>query len=244
MALALGLILPASASAATFVVNSNADTSDGMCDAANCTLREAIVAANGNGASDTITFDLDAGAREILLNATVLTISNDMADPDLTIDGDLDGDGTPDITVDAQGGSRVFLIASGAEATLEGLVITGGAFSGGGILNDGGTLTVTNSTFSGNSAGYGGGIRNDNGTLIVTNSTFSGNYGSSGGIHNNAGTLTVTDSTFSGNTGYGYGGGIVSAGPTTVTNTTFSANNASYGGGIANDYGGTLTVTN
>ncbi len=40
----------------------------------------------------------------------------------------------------------------------------------------GGTLTVTNSTLSGNSAdGYGGGIYNDGGTLTVTNSTLSGN---------------------------------------------------------------------
>ncbi|MDW8392512.1 MAG: hypothetical protein RMK84_20585, partial [Oscillochloridaceae bacterium] len=49
------------------------------------------------------------------------------------------------------------------------------------ILNKG-TLTVTNSTFSGNSAaGLGGGIYNDGGTLTVTNSTFSGNSASAGG---------------------------------------------------------------
>ena len=49
--------------------------------------------------------------------------------------------------------------------------------SGGGIRNDGGTVTVSNSTFSGNSAGYGsGGIDNDGGgTVTVSNSTFSGN---------------------------------------------------------------------
>ena len=50
---------------------------------------------------------------------------------------------------------------------------------GGGIYNIG-TLTVMNSTFSGNSAGGGGGIFNA-GTLTVTNSTFSGDSGSYGG---------------------------------------------------------------
>jgi len=155
-----------------------------MCDAANCTLREAIAAANGNGESDTITFDLDDGNREIPLSGEQLEIANDADDPDLTINGDVDGDGTPDITVDAQGGSRVFLIASGADATLQGLVITGGnafssdGFNGGGILNDGGMLTVTSSAIDSNSAQFGGGILND-GLLTVTSSTISGNNNSS-----------------------------------------------------------------
>ncbi|HNO93687.1 MAG TPA: CSLREA domain-containing protein, partial [Anaerolineales bacterium] len=48
------------AHAASFVVNTNADTNDGTCDAANCTLREAINAANANGFGlDTITFAAD-----------------------------------------------------------------------------------------------------------------------------------------------------------------------------------------
>ena len=52
-------------------------------------------------------------------------------------------------------------------------------------------MMVTNSTFSGNTAGYasnGGGISND-GTLTVTNSTFSDNNGGSsgGGIYNKSG---------------------------------------------------------
>ena len=50
----------------------------------------------------------------------------------------------------------------------------GALVDGGGILNHG-TLNVSNSTFSGNSAGAaGGGIANTN-TAVVSNSTFSGN---------------------------------------------------------------------
>jgi hypothetical protein len=97
------------------------------------------------------------------------------------------------------------------------------AFSsgGGGIYNNGSagynltaTLTVANTTLSGNSAtnGYGGGISNDgiNGgsaTLTVVNSTLSGNLasqsGGGAGIDNNGGSsiVTVLNSTLSGNSG-------------------------------------------
>jgi hypothetical protein len=133
---------------------------------------------------------------------------------------------------------------------------------GGGILNAG-TLIVTASTLSGNSAanlggGSGGGIYNS-GTLTVIGSTLSGNSslsslspaGQGAGIYN-SGTLTVTGSTFSGNTLAGrdsYGAGIFNAaGTVTITNSTFSDNRASTmsagGGGAIDNSGGTLTLTN
>ena len=56
-----------------------------------------------------------------------------------------------------------------------------GVGGGGGIYNDHATLTVDKCTLSGNAAGWrGGGIYNDGlnagATLTVTNSTFSGNW--------------------------------------------------------------------
>ncbi|MEJ5223833.1 MAG: choice-of-anchor Q domain-containing protein, partial [Anaerolineales bacterium] len=99
--------------------------------------------------------------------------------------------------------------------------------SGSGILN-GGTLTVTNSTFSANSANFGGGILNI-GTLTVTNSTFSANsaVNSGGGVWNN-GTLTVTGSTFSANSAGNSGGGIrVFSGTATLKNTIIANSTAS-----------------
>jgi hypothetical protein len=91
---------------------------------------------------------------------------------------------------------------------------------GGGIVNSkGGTLTVTNSTLSGNlvtgnPVAKGGGISNA-GKLTVTHSTFlnnsangNGTHGFGGGIENEkAGTLTVAQSTFSGNVASGKQGG-------------------------------------
>ena len=67
-------------------------------------------------------------------------------------------------------------------------------------LNSGGTLTLTNSTVSGNSARHRGGGVYNNGTATLTNSTVSGNdaYYGGGGVFN-SGTLTLTNSTVSGN---------------------------------------------
>ncbi len=118
------------------------------------------------------------------------------------------------------------------------------AMAGGGIfVRAGGAVTITQSTFSGNSASGSGGISNDNGTMIVTGSTFSGNSATSGGGGiGNGGTLTVTNCTFSGNSAGTYGGGINNGRTLTVINSTFSGNSATTGGGIRN--GGTATVYN
>jgi hypothetical protein len=130
-----------------------------------------------------------------------------------------------------------------------------GNSGGGGIINYGGHLTVSNCTVSdnrescGDSSCGGAGIWND-GTLKVINSTFSGNSTTmnGGGILNH-GTLTVTGSTFSGNSSHSsYGGGGIYngyGGTLTVATSTFSGNSSGVygrGGGIYNGYGGTLTV--
>jgi predicted outer membrane repeat protein len=111
----------------------------------------------------------------------------------------------------------------------------GGASAlGGGICNEAVyTLTVSNSTFSGNSAAYGGGGISAY-TVSVSNSTFSGNHAfDGGGIY--ASTVSVSNSTFSGNragnVGGGVGGGIWCL-TLTVSNSTFSGNSASGGGGV------------
>jgi hypothetical protein len=167
----------------------------------------------------------------------------------ITISADTTIDGTgQNITISGGNAVQVLFVSRAVQLNLNKITIANGSsLFGGGILNQG-TLTVTNSTFSGNySAGYGGGcILNANGALLtVTNSMFSGNSSAEdagGGIFN-GGTLTVTNSTFSGNSG-AFGGGISTIGALTVTNSTFSDNSAQiYGGGIENNFG-TLTVTN
>jgi len=165
----------------------------------------------------TIDFDLsNAASHTITLsssNTTGLVIANN-----LTITNDL-GDGP--VTIDGGGQFTVFTINKGVTAALSGLTIAngfGGDGDGGGIKNLG-ALTVSDSTFSGNSASDGGGIEN-NGTLTVGDSTFSGNsanLGSGGGIDTN-GALRVSDSTFSGNFAAGGGGGVNNNDGTVVLN--------------------------
>jgi CSLREA domain-containing protein len=55
---AASLAPPSAQAAATFTVNSTADPGDGVCDAVQCTLREAINAANANLGTDTIAFNI------------------------------------------------------------------------------------------------------------------------------------------------------------------------------------------
>jgi hypothetical protein len=161
--------------------------------------------------------------------------------------------GEGNLTIDANEAHRVFSVwPSDVTAELRGVTITGGLTNdgGGGILNFG-TLTLTNSTVSGNTAefqsygNHGGGIRNE-GELTLINSTVSGNTGWFGGGVLNDGTLTLMNSTVSGNTAEHSGGGIDNqSGTLTLTNSTVSGNTAEQSGGGVNVFiDGTLTLTN
>ncbi len=246
-AVVLALVANPAWAATTITVNTTTDENniDG-----DCSLREAVIAANtdtqtdacpaGDGA-DTILFDLGQTAT-ITLGSQLPTITDASG---LTIDG-----GSASITVSGNDAVRVFEVNPGAKLTLASLTVADGKAGdfGGGIYNlSGGTVEVTNSTFSGNSANDLGGAIDNRGTLTVTNSTFSdnkttrpdgNNFG--GGIFND-GTAEVTKSTFSGNSSL-QGGGIANFSTLEVTNSTFSENSGSAGGGIFNN--DTLTVTN
>ncbi len=153
-----------------------------------------------------------------------------------------------DNTVGGRGGGGGVFVAANAMLTINISTVIGNSAghnrpgsSGGGILNNGGTVTINKSTITGNQANsFGGGICNF-GTLTVNNTTVSGN--GDGGIYN-GGTLTVVKSTISGNTTSGGGGGITNDGRIlTITNSTISGNLASDGGGLALSSGKT-TISN
>jgi|GEM_PF-1120360 len=160
---------------------------------------------------------------------------------------------------------RIFQVTGGfANLTLQQVTVNGGADGGsnsaftgaGGVLVfEGSTLTVTNSTISGNSASQGGGIGNF-GTTTIMDSTISGNSASSGGGVLGAGgfqgngNLTIINSTISGNSASGNGGGgALSVGAFTMTNSTVSGNSVSgangNGGGLnlQQGTGGSVTAT-
>ncbi len=142
------------------------------------------------------------------------------------------------LAIDGNATSRVFQTVTGAQAvSISGLTIRNGQLSeGGGIYNaDTVTLTIINSTLSGNAAGLGGGVFNS-GTLTIINSTVSSNMASEGGgIYNpGSGPLTITNSTFSGNAALVAGGASFNLKTMQLANTTLSDNSSPLGGGIFN----------
>ena len=120
---------------------------------------------------------------------------------------------------------------------------------GGGIDNKG-TLTITNSTISNNSAGQGGdgtsaSAGEGSGVGAGANGGSGGGGGSAGGIYNESGArLTISGSTISGNSA-GRGGNAGAGSNATASGTGGNAGFASgggFGGAIFNS--GILTITN
>ena len=233
-----------------------------------CSLREAIAAANTNIAVDACTADkfdtIDFSVTGNIVRSGGTFRINDA----LTILG-------PDarqLTIDGNGG-RVFKVNADKTLKLQAVTITNGgsggatstAFGGGAIWNDRGTVVVANVTFRANCScsasggnGNGGAIANG-GILTIRNSTFTNNLSprAGGAIFNFAGTddagivyngsVVIINSTFSGNsTTQRRGGAIANAhGILTVINSTIAGNHAvSTGGGIDSTVLGVLTLRN
>src|SRR4051794_36646438 len=91
----------------TYTVTNNHDHGAGS-------LRNAIQHANSHLGDDTIEFNLAPAARTIVLTSGQLVIDNAAADDGgrLTIHGDVNHDGAPDITIDAHQHSRVLSVLS------------------------------------------------------------------------------------------------------------------------------------
>jgi CSLREA domain-containing protein/uncharacterized repeat protein (TIGR02543 family) len=209
----------------------------------NCTLRDAILAADaGNGGMGAITF----------ASGLTGTITLTSALPALSGQITITGPGASNLTIsggNSQTVGSIFTVNNLAVVGFSGITIANGnnaTGSGGGIANAG-TLTLSNSTVSGNSApGNGGGGIYSSGTLVVSGSSISGNtayYGA--GIAARSGSVAVSSSTISGNAS-SYGAGIDFGGggalTLTVVNSTIFGNTGSYGGGI-HVYNGTVTVS-
>src|SRR3989338_3055741 len=240
----------APAFAATFTVTKTADTNDGVCDA-DCSLREAIGAANALPGADVIT--LPAGTYTISIGGTGEDLN---ATGYLDITGDLTISGAGDTSTIIDGGAidRVLTVFPGATVFIDSVTVRNGnpgaGFGAGGILNVG-TLTLTKSTVTDNTGDdFGGGLYNT-GTLTLIDTTVSDNIllgsntsGRGGGIYNLDLTATITNSTVSGNTALNGGGIFNRFGTVNLVSSTISGNTAtSNGGGIWN-FGGTTSLKN
>src|SRR5262249_281397 len=152
-----------------------------LMDAGPGSLRQAIADTEASGIVD---FQKGLSGTITLTSAT-LAIAKDLT---------IAGPGADVITVSGNNALQVLNIS--ALVAISGLTIANGNALGGnagGIYNNG-TLTLPNSTLSGNFATFfGGGIFNGTGgTVTLANSTLSGGgAGLGGGIYNNRGTVTL-----------------------------------------------------
>ncbi|HEX7408088.1 MAG TPA: choice-of-anchor Q domain-containing protein, partial [Candidatus Binatia bacterium] len=251
-------------SAATITVNTTADNltaGDGQ-----CTLREAL--ANVNAAADTTSGDCTAGtgAGDTVTFSLVLPVKITLVLGELVIQRDVTIMGPTAGTLRISGAhtTRVLHITTITTVSVSNLTIeNGNAPYGGGIWNGssigpGGTVALTDCTFTGNKAQYGGGgIYNGSsigpgGTVALTNCTFTGNKAQyDGGAIENDGTMSLTNCTLKNNRAIVSGAGIsnANAGTMTLLNCTLTGNVAisgpfggHLGGGISND--GTMTLRN
>ena len=191
-----------------FVVNTLADTDDGSCDALgqgtgnhDCTLREAINAANAYGDGGVITFNMSG---TIVLTGTLPQVVQT-----LTIDGSaqsvvLQGaSGAPIMTAHSfsfHNGEYLYLTlnaltftqgSNGLNATFVNATVTNCTFdsinagnAGGAAVAVGNTTftTVANSTFSNNTSAQGAGVNVSGYQLVLYNSTFNGNTSTFGNV--------------------------------------------------------------
>ena len=240
------------ARAAIIAVNTTADENNTDGD---CSLREAIIAANTDTAVDACPAGNGADRINLPSGAYTLTLagaSEDAAqtgDLDITADLVLVGAGRANTTIDANGLDRVFDLIGSPSVRIAGVTITGGDSDfGAGVYVHGGELTLVDSRITNNTVnGSGAGI-NSRASLIVVNSRIDSNgaYESGGGLYiNSLGSLTLISSRVDNNAS-SYGGGISNAGTANIRDSVINGNTASTtitgGGGIYSQ--GTLTLTN
>ena len=137
---------------------------------------------------------------------------------------------------------QVFNVGRGTTATIAGLTVSHGySPTGGGAIDNEGTLRVNTSILSGDAATIGGAIFN-NGSLTLIDCTLAGNSALlGGGIFNHSGaTLTVETCTISLNSADVSGGGVYNqtGAAAMIGSSTLSGNLASQvGGGVDNEQG-------
>jgi hypothetical protein len=178
------------------------------------TLRDAVKAANNDTTGGPFTINL-IGGTYTLSQASPLLLNN-TSGTTIVIEGATDPTtGKPTTTIDETAASRIFQVATGTTVILDNVKIThgkaqdangAGGFDrvGGGLLNNGGTVALTNVTVSANSAA----------------SALAGGAAGGGGIFSTGGTISLNGVTLSGNTAQGGAG------------TTAKNGGAAFGGGF------------
>lgn len=223
------------AQATTITVTTTAD--DTLANG-NCTLREAVIAANTDAPVDACPAGF--GADTITLPAGTFTLSlagtgeNAAATGDLDIVDDLNlvGDSTDTTIIDVAGLDRAFEVFPDPVVAMSRLSITNAAGSTAGVairIVGTSSLSLTLVRIS-NSVGTSPAVYVTTGTnLSLVATRIEDNAG--GGLYTQPSTTTtIRNSVFSGNSNSS-GGAILNSGELTVVNSTFSGNTADFNGG-------------
>jgi hypothetical protein len=201
-------------------------------------LRSALSsAANG----DTINFSVTG---TITLTSAPLVIGTNVI---------IKGPGAAHLAINGNSQFTVFKVDPAvSSAVISGVTIENGSTltDGGGISNQG-TLAVSSSIITGNTAGVDGDGIYNSGTLLLNNTTLSSNHhfavaGSGGGIYNtSSGKVLVSNSSITSNADNdgGQGGGIYNGGTMAVSNSTVSDNFTISGNGAGIFNVGSLAVS-
>ncbi len=202
-----------------------------------CTLPDAIIAAN----TDTATGSCSAGsgADTIVFTANVtLSAHSPVITSDITFKGN-------NYTLDGAGSYRLFSVSDATlTVAINNLTLKN---STGAIVAYGGSITISDSSFSDNSA-YDGAAIYTEGSVTISDSSFNNNFATraGGAIYAFTGSLTISGSSFSDNSVMSHGGAIaVSSGSITISGSSFHNNSSSDGGGGALYASGmTLSISN
>ncbi|HSB90658.1 MAG TPA: choice-of-anchor Q domain-containing protein [Anaerolineales bacterium] len=198
------------------------DSNDGQCTSRDCSLREAVLAANATEQAETI-----------LLPPGTYTLTLAGGGEEAAASGDLDlvgevtvtaaGEADPaSVVVDAsQLGDRAFHLLSGS-ATVKGLTVLGGEAEAGGAIrvDAASSLSLLQANIQGGQAtgAGGGGAVYSEGSLTLEGATITGALSvTRGGALMNIGTASLVDSTVRDNAAYQSGGGIANLGTLTIT---------------------------
>jgi len=249
--LILAAVAGASPAKANLITVGNlADTDE---DGDGCTLREAVLNANGDDTS---------GSTDCTAGGGVDTIDFSL-DGTISLAAQLDVTDAEELTIDGSGRSLVLAgsfptvrnlaVAAGAALRLREITLTTGTATLGGCVHvaSGASLATERARFIGCNANFGAAIYLL-GTLSAVDTWFDGNNGFiNGGAIAHSGTVaTVSRCTFSGNSGPADGGAILVQGGPSVLNvqsSTFSANRADApggNGGAIHVVIGSVTITN
>jgi CSLREA domain-containing protein len=224
---------PVNATAASvFQVTKQADTADGVCDA-DCSLREAIIAANAD--DDESTINVPGSATHYLITNGLGDDGGLQGDFDVITNVTMQGAGIDQTIIDGNASDTVFQVQNGGALTLKGLTVRNGkaigSSLGGGILAEGDLVldTVNVRENAGPALGAGGIYATER--VSMKNSTVdmntSGNEGVGGLFANQE--VDIANSTISDNTAMGVSsvGGIRLEWTGKLVDVTISGNDAS-----------------